>query len=280
MTAMVEVVRNTNAEYHRDDGCVNNSGLQAFSKNAAVYHAIYVAKTKPREKPTRHMAIGSLTHSLVLEPDTTLEEYVKYPASLPLRGKIMQAWMAQHAVGRTILTAQEWRLAEAMTKKLRETPRACEIIDETGYTEISIYWDDPATGLRCKCRCDKLFLREGGHLLVDLKTTSQLTNFPDSIVRYGYAVQAAHYCAGVLAWTGKLPQFAFLIVEKCKEHLVGYREVGPQELAAAEAYRQFLLREFQRCRESGVWPDERIVEPVRANNVRNYSVAFDGALPL
>ena len=273
MTA--EVFQISSREYHSRDGRANASGLMAFAKNPALYYQTYIARTVDPEPPTLDMTVGSLTHSLVFEPELAEDEYVVYPQALPSKGRVFEDWRRAQAQGRVIVPASYWRLAEAMRDSILSLPRSREIVEAEGHTELSIYWTDEATGIPCKARVDKLFLRAVQDLLVDLKTTSMLTRFPQSIVRYGYLLQGAHYAAAVQAWTGRVPRFSFLVVEKAPEHLVAIRDVLPAELAAAERYRRQLLEHLAHCRATNVWPAQPItfrgVPPMPPDSASSYS---------
>lgn len=68
-----------------------------------------------------------------------------------------------------------------------------------GYAEVTIIWDCPVTGIRCKARFD--YLRKG--LIIDYKTTANMNRMNMlrcamlDIRKFDYLMQPAHYLAGV-----------------------------------------------------------------------------------
>src|SRR5690606_18888594 len=72
--------------------------------------------------------------------------------------------------------------------------------------EVSILWDDDATGTRCRGRID--YMRHQG-LLVDLKTAASATpaSWGQISARLGYDTQKIHYSTGWHDLTGTWPRF-------------------------------------------------------------------------
>lgn len=70
-----------------------------------------------------------------------------------------------------------------------------------GYPEVSIFWEDPETGIRLKARIDYLKTKA----LIDLKTFTNLHNKPlkkavaHAVANHSYHVQVCHYCDGAEA---------------------------------------------------------------------------------
>jgi hypothetical protein len=63
------------------------------------------------------------------------------------------------------------------------------------YNEFEIYWKDPVTNLDCKSALDRVVIDHNNKTiqLIDLKTTSDLSNFRDSYNTYKYYKQLAFY---------------------------------------------------------------------------------------
>jgi len=61
--------------------------------------------------------------------------------------------------------------------------------------EISIYWEDPITGMSCKSMLDRLIIDHDKKevYMVDLKTTSHLSDFKTKALEYKYNRQLAFY---------------------------------------------------------------------------------------
>jgi len=75
-------------------------------------------------------------------------------------------------------------------------------IFHNGYSELSFFWIDEETGIKCKVRPD--YLRLDIPLIVDFKTTKDHTEegFPKEIANWYYHFSAAFYIEGVEQVTG------------------------------------------------------------------------------
>lgn len=100
--------------------------------------------------------------------------------------------------GRTLLKPATMRKVEQTAAIVAKHPHASMAISG-GYSEVSIFWEDPETGVRCKARLDHL--KPG--VIADLKSFSTKgaasvdRAISSSIARYGYLTQWAHYAEGL-----------------------------------------------------------------------------------
>ena len=252
----VQAIRMSANEYHADYSALSNSMLKAFCESPPGFEAVYISKSLPPMEPTRDMVIGHLTHAMVLEPETVGQDYRKIPSYALAggrirRGKVWEEWSKQNEAY-TLLNADEWRLAERMAESVKK--EAGPLIDSPGYCEVNLYWTHPRTGIRCKARIDKLFLRESGGLVMDLKTTGDLKRFPYIFQRLRYWLQEAHYSEGVELWTGQAPAFFFYAVERKKPHDCLEFEMPAAKKRYAREYRAHAMDALLECHRTGQWP--------------------------
>lgn len=98
--------------------------------------------------------------------------------------------------------SKRWRSTMILIDRVLDAPRPDrdgrslrDIVLTDGFPEVSFFWIDEETGVRCKARFD--WLRPGP--LIDLKThgaqddAETIDSFTNSISRYCYDLQAAHY---------------------------------------------------------------------------------------
>jgi hypothetical protein len=138
-----------------------------------------------------------------------------------------------------------------VVKSIDADPHARRLFAEVGAVEVSIVWDDPDTGIRCKGRFDKL----GDGYAADLKTTLDITAFPKSIATYGYHRQQAFYRYGWAVLNGgELLDMWLVAVEKAEPFCVNAAPLSELALAAGDYEWRRLLRQVQECHESGCWP--------------------------
>lgn len=248
-------------EYHADAGSISKSGLDLIARSPRHYWHRYLREPEPGEEPhdSPTFRVGRAFHAATLEPDTFGDRFVERPEFKGTGARAARAeWDAEHA-DYTILTPAEMAEVIAMRDAARAEPRIARWLDAPGPVEASIYWTDPETGVKCRCRPDKIAEVDGGVVLVDLKMTRDAD--PDAIARavdsYRYDVQAAWYTDGATAAGLTVRGFVFAFVERpsggnppqaydvrlCEDSV----EVG--RMRAAED-----LRTYAECLASGNWP--------------------------
>ncbi len=123
-----------------------------------------------------------------------------------------------------------------------------------GRSEESFFWQDPETGLACKCRPD--YLRTD-RILLDIKTTenASLEEFSRTLLKYNYHLSAAHYLDGVSAVTGQhCETFLIIACEKSAPYCVQVFEV---DFGSIEKGRELCARSLQRYKNSKELPIPR-----------------------
>ena len=131
---------------------------------------------------------------------------------------------------------------------------------DAGVAERSIYWTDPQTGVRCRCRPDWLKQLPDLTLAVDYKTTRDAN--PDAVSRaiadYGYHQQDAFYTDGIeaagLAQPGSA-RFIFVFQSKTAPYLITVRELSEHDRTIGRAKNARALRIYAECQRTDTWPD-------------------------
>lgn len=164
---------------------------------------------EPRKIPVKAYAEGSAFHQLVLEPR----------CGRPIDSTIDQVRLQHMAAAVRATRFGRWAL-------------------QWGRKEQPHLFNDPATGLLCKCQTD-LVLRHG--LIVDIKTTRARTyrQFLDCCEQYQYDRQAAFYIDGLQA-----RRFVLLGVQKTAPFQVFYFE--PTADAIGQSFIQQGRERYQR----------------------------------
>ena len=179
---------------------VSSSQLKTILRSPAHYREAYLSG-KEKKAPTADMLLGSLTHTLFLEPEQFAEEYVEL-VKFNMRtneGKAAAATFAELAAGRTPVTAEQIQQAQNMANAL------CDSIAYNamtgGYAEASIFFQDADTGLQCRIRPDYHIApgevwQDG--LIIDVKSTddARAEAFARTCVKFGYDLSAAMYSDG------------------------------------------------------------------------------------
>jgi hypothetical protein len=195
------------------------------------------------------------------------------------------------AATRTVVTPRQMQAAEAMRDALFEQlpmvawalslaqPQEAQSpesrLPSLVQTERRLSWVDEETGLACKGIAD--IVLPGA--VVDLKTvrTTEPGQLLRDIMRMGYHIQGAHYCAGLEAVEGLVPgsvRFGILAVEGNAPHdaaLVWLDDITI--MYSGETERRQLLRRAAECLSSGRYPG-RHPEPIELD-APDYMLADD-----
>ncbi|MGE3681605.1 MAG: PD-(D/E)XK nuclease-like domain-containing protein [Bdellovibrionales bacterium] len=202
--------------------------------------------------PTGAQNLGWLIHLAVLEPDVFHESTVVIP-KFEGRGARSRAeeWEKEHA-GKHVVKSSEMQIIKGVLKSLSSHRTARELL-ASGHFENSFFWQDPVTGLVCKCRPD--LWREG--LVVDIKTTLNASpqEFPRTIANMMYHLQGAFYMDGVSAVLGEpIERFLILAVEKTPPYAVATYTLDEATLDVGRMFYRRALRVLRQCKMRNHYP--------------------------
>jgi hypothetical protein len=253
MSASVEQRQLSNAEYHATD-CVSRSALELFRKSKRRYWAKYIARTLI-EEPGPALQLGSLVHTLVLEPELAGLQYAVAPKCdrRTKEGKAAWADFVAGADGREVVDEATWEQAQAVAGAVRDNPVAARLLAMEGPVEESRFWLHTQTGRGCKSRPDKIIPEQ--NLIVDLKTTRDATpeGFARAAATYGYARQAAWYSLGEEMLTGRRPKMVFIAVETAPPYEVGVYELSDADVDRGLGQVSAAMLALDACLNSGEW---------------------------
>ena len=233
----------SNDDYHADPA-VSASHLKKVMQSPYHYWSAYLNPDRVAMVPTAAMRLGSLVHCAVLEPDELTKRYQLAPDRRTKEGKAAVVEMA--AAGMEAVSEADLAQALQMADAVRSNSTAALLL-ANGQAEQSFWWDDIATGMRCKCRPDWF----DGETIVDLKTCSDASaaGFAKAVAQWSYQVQAAHYLCGTLA-----KRFVFVAVEKSAPYAVGVYELDAEAMVHGSVLRHNALQRIQDCRAINEWP--------------------------
>lgn len=258
------IYENLPAEEYFAWDAVSNSRLSLLAKSPRHYKHC----AKPIESSA--LKLGTLTHTGRLEPLAIAQRYAVMPdyyldaenvtsSGAPSDSKSTKYYKQKAAEflaandGKQIVDATTYQQMVDIVTALHGDKDACECFNGAGPVEVSIVWDDPETGIRCKARIDKI--NRTHQRMVDLKTTGNLFKFNRSIADYGYARQMAHYQAGWAVLNGgELLQPWLVPVESVEPYCVMAAPVGEASLESGYCERDRLMQTLAECLESGSWP--------------------------
>lgn len=235
----------SNAAYHSGPG-ISCTGLKKIAVSPAHFK-------RGEFKQTAAMAMGSATHSAILEPESFAKQYVTLPASKDRRSTEYKALCASHGTDNVLVSADAHQI-NIMQTAVRANPVANKwLYQEQGRNELSVYAKDPETGVLVRCRFDRLLDRG---FSPDLKTTTDASpsGFSNAIAKYGYAFQAAFYLDTYYWATGDvLDGFGFIAVESKAPHNVMCYRLDDESIEVGRNQYRSALNTYANCLESGRW---------------------------
>lgn len=159
-----------------------------------------------------------------------------------------------YAAGKVPMLAKDAKRARDAADAVLAHPIAKHLF-VGGDPEVSAFWTDEATGVRCRGRFD--YLRGAARpVLVDLKTTDDADpkRFGKKAVDFGYDLQTDWYVTAYEAITGERVPFLHALVTIEPPHLVSVIQLDDEALRIG-ALKAARAREIYRdCTEAGVWP--------------------------
>ncbi|EEQ3656068.1 exodeoxyribonuclease VIII [Escherichia coli] len=246
----------SNENYHTGPG-VSKSQLDDIADTPALY--LWRKNAPADTTKTKTLDLGTAFHCRVLEPEEFSNRFIVAPEfnRRTNAGKEEEkAFLMECAsTGKTVITAEEGRKIELMYQSVMALPLGQWLVESAGHAESSIYWEDPETGILCRCRPDKIIPEF--HWIMDVKTTADIQRFKTAYYDYRYHVQDAFYSDGYEAQFGVLPTFVFLVASttvECGRYPVEIFMMGEEAKLAGQQEYHRNLRTLADCLNTDEWP--------------------------
>jgi hypothetical protein len=241
-------------DYHAGPG-ISSSQLKKAASEIVDYYF-------PKPYTSAAMDLGTAVHSAILEPDDFERRYIVRP-KMDRRTKegkaayddFLATYGARIDAGEIIEIADDVReQACRIRDAVLNHPTAANLFVD-GVAEDSFFWNDPETGMLCKCRPD--WLRNDG-IEVSLKTARNASRreFNRDCVKYGYHLSTAFYRDGLDACGITTQPTVFVVVETDDprpERVAVYTMCDYYIERGREMYRQGLDAIHRTNSEPGAW---------------------------
>jgi exodeoxyribonuclease VIII len=225
-------------------GRVSKSGLWTLYNRSPAHARVH-------EEPSNGMKLGSAIHCAILEPDVFGERYRCGPEDR--RGKRWtEALEAAALDGCELLTSSDFDTALLIRDRVQRNPIIQRITGAHVEREVSIFWIDELTGLKCRARPDAF--SRAGRLMVDIKTTADARLFDRRVGEFGYHVQEAFYTDGWRAVGQEIDAFLFLVIEPEPPFAHRLVELVPEAVEEGRAIARKALDRWAECKAAGEWP--------------------------
>jgi len=235
-----------NNVYHAHKGSISNSGLVLVDRSPAHY------QSRGSWESTRAKEMGTAIHTAFLEPDVFAHDFVIVHGSHARTDKAYRD-AKEYSGAAFTFTEDEGEKILGTQQSILTNKNARLMIDEQHYTEISIFANDPETGVLVRVRFD--LLTESGRC-VDLKKTrdARSDEFQKAIWNYKYYRQAAFY-SDVFQWfTGEKPiSYEWWAIEEEAPYALKIYEPDDFCLDAGRFEYRRALDTYAECVNSGIW---------------------------
>ena len=184
--------------------------------NSDLTIAAHILQGIPYQKPETAFRLGGAFHELLLEPEKFRTESCE--------GIDITLLYRMH---RTVLSNQY-----------------CKSLLDNSEKEKTILWQEPTTGVRCKCKLDLTTVSESNHpLVVDFKTTSarSLKAFVNCCQQYNYDRQMAFYADSI----GAKQVCLIGVSKKAKRLFFAQKYASSAFIAEGRRKYRFLLRRIR-----------------------------------
>ena len=252
LSGRAELVDMEEAPYHAAPA-LGSTDLKNLLRSPAHYKA---AKEAPMASEA--LRVGTLVHECILEPDTwALRRDIPDVNKRTKAGKeaLQKYYEVAGEEGWLPVDPDDRALCEGMRESAMAHRLVRSVLNAADKKEQSCFWRDVSvdpTGIDCKSRFDGL----APGLILDLKTTQDASPgaFRNAVARFDYHVQAAHYCTGAHAVTGKWPDYAILAIEKKPPYACAVYQLDEDALSVGFQRRDEAIRRYVRCQQEGKWP--------------------------
>ena len=240
-------------EYHGGPE-FSSSAAKEILKTPAHYKHVYMDGHREQKKA---WDIGTAVHTKVL--GTGADTVTCPPELLASNGamstKAAKEWKAeQESAGLIVVSEPDLAKINAMVESVMAHGLARSWLELPGQAEASMFATDPETGLRLRCRFDRL--PDDERASIDLKTT--LDASPGGFMRrahdLGYHVSRAHYLHTAALAGHARKEMVLIAVENKAPYLVGVYQFTQRQVERGERRAREARHLLVKCRQNDSWP--------------------------
>jgi len=229
------------------------SSLKQFRKSPKHYIQYL---TKPFA-PSAEMMLGTLVHTLTLEPEEFEKRYMLYvkptgTGSVAAKNNLID--IANQAK-RILITQEEVDTAKIIHQALMDHEQSRILIENRRKVEINLRWRHKETNLPLTGKIDFESRAWDTDFILDLKTSrdSDPDEFLKQAVKLDYHMQVGSYSDGYPRKFFKFPNFMFIVVETVEPYNVSVMFCDNKYVEQAKDEFYGTLLAFRRCMDKGLF---------------------------
>lgn len=243
-----------NKTYHTDDFFTSSTAVKLLYYDIPKYEKEYIRKEKIIEGDKPAFTIGSLFHSMLLEPEMVQSDYAFFPG-WDGREAGFQEFKSKN-LGKTVVTMAQKMQVDRMVDSFKKHPVAMKKL-EGGKNELTLCVD--LFGIPVKVRFDHINIDEG--YILDLKTSGFEVDYDtfkmQGIGNLKYQVSAGLYTLAAEEYFQKPFDFYFGCSSK-KNYSTEIFKTGIATMSNGKIQSKIGLERLKYFREHGKWPTESI----------------------
>lgn len=241
--------------YHNPETGLSKTGMSKIDK-VSPYE--YKWSSEQKSEPSKAFLVGTLFHTLFLEPHKFDAEYAVFDGE-GRRGT--KAWKAFEDAnkGKILLKKEELAEAEKMRDDALKNTLTKDIYKAKGEAEASYFCRESEHGVLLKCRPDK-FIPEKSWV-VDVKTTKnpfpfEKNGFKKEAYIYGYYLSASLTLRVMELVLGVRPsEYFYLAVSNAAPYRSFLYRATEEEIMLGDAIVDKTLPVYAKALRTGVWSD-------------------------
>lgn len=243
-----------NEHYHSLKEWQSSSNLKNADRSLE-YHIL--KKTQPQE-PTLALERGSAFHSAFecLADTEDLSGFDQMVKTFDGKTIPSKKWGEAKAIYPNcyVVPVEVYESVQIMAEKAFRIAKRTDFFN-SGYSELSFFWIDEKTGLKCKCRPDWINFDE--KIILDYKSSKdhRPKEFAKSVANFGYHISQAFYQSGVSSLTGEDFDFFFIVVNSSAPFEVAFYSLKDLSIKEGEYKVEELLSKILKSEEEIIHED-------------------------
>jgi hypothetical protein len=258
---MNKIIKDLPIETYHSPDCeyVSSTFLRTLqSKSPAHAMAEKQAEKKPKKKC---FEIGTLIHTLILEPETFESRYGIFDGDFRTKeAKELKADFESRNI--TVIKTADYENALACAEAMKSF-HFYDMIFGSGKPEVSLFSE--TGGVKLKARPD--WLQESTGRMFDLKTTDNAhpDAFTKSVGNYGYHIQACLAMRLYEACYGTpCDDYLWVVIEKDPPYAITLNKMSPEMRLNGELKLNLAIEKYQNCLKTGIFeaysPSVKVLE--------------------
>jgi len=247
-------VQGMNEDEYHSHPALSQTGMKALLRSPRHFRA-----QRSANKARPEFDVGHAAHAMILGVGAPVVEIPSRLLSVDggIRTTAAKQFVATaHEEGKTPLKPPVYMAVKLMADAVLKHTKARSLLERPGFTEVSLFAEDPITGVHLRGRLDRF----ADGIPIDVKSTTdvQPRKLTTAIVDFGYDIQSTVYDLLLRLVLGIDPEpMHFIFVEKTFPHDVRVVRMGdPAWQAGGEEKMRAALDLFAWCTERGEWPGD------------------------